>query len=224
VAGGCRNGADAETRKARAATSDEIRTYIASFDGHDRHLLGIFQKDGGELIGIRALYIDRARKEFVVKRAGRRDAGRAARGARERDARGDVSPLLHGVGDGRRARCSVLAHNAPILKVMANGGWTQIGTSYKAATDGGEPLELREFPPVARSVGAQTTASRRPGGKHRRRRTTRPAVAPAKCVPMTSVGFAGEAGEKHRGGVLGRGLLIVIDGRSPSRGRAIWQG
>src|SRR5690242_13531654 len=59
------------TLKALNATPIEldvamIRSYIATFDRKKSHLLGIFEKDSGQLIGIRAIYIDWHHREFMV--------------------------------------------------------------------------------------------------------------------------------------------------------------
>jgi RimJ/RimL family protein N-acetyltransferase len=120
-----------------------IRDYIASFDGHNRHLLGIFQKDGGALVGIRALTIDWQQREFLVNVL----VGEVA--ARGHGARAETQGVLYrhffDVLGMQAARCTVLAHNAPILRVMDKGGWDLVGTTFKAAVDGGAPLEVRSY-------------------------------------------------------------------------------
>jgi RimJ/RimL family protein N-acetyltransferase len=129
--------------QARSATVDEIRHYVASFDGHNSHLLGIFEKEGGALIGIRALYVDWPRKEFVVNVL----VGEVQ--ARGKGARGETRAVMYkyffetlGLN---AARCSVVAHNEPMLKVMRNGGWELTGTSYKPSASGAEPLEVLSY-------------------------------------------------------------------------------
>jgi RimJ/RimL family protein N-acetyltransferase len=129
--------------QARAASVQEIRDYIATFDGRDRHLLGIFQKDGGALIGIRAVYVDWARKEFVVNVLVGEVAARG-KGARE-ETREVMYRHFFDVLGMQAARCTVLAHNAPILKVMNDGGWELTDTTFKADIAGGRPLELRHY-------------------------------------------------------------------------------
>ena len=148
--------------QARAATVQEIRDYIAAFDGHNRHLLGIFQKDGGALVGIRALYVDWQRKEFIVNVLVGEVAARG-KGAREETREVLYRHFFEVVGL-QAASCTVLAHNAAILKVMSNGGWELTDTIYKAAADGGAPLEMRAFRLTretwARKAGEKTARSR----------------------------------------------------------------
>jgi RimJ/RimL family protein N-acetyltransferase len=127
----------------RAAPVKDIRDYIATFDGHNRHLLGIFQKDGDQLVGIRALYVDWGRRSFVVNVL----VGEvAARGKGAREETGEVMyRYFFEVLGMQAAVCTVLAHNAPILKVMSDNGWKLTDTTYKAATAGGAPVEVRSY-------------------------------------------------------------------------------
>lgn len=127
----------------RAAAVNDIREYIATFDGHNRHLLGIFQKDGGALVGIRALYIDWAKREFVVNVLVGEVAARG-KGAREETSEATYRYFFDVVGL-NAATCTVLGHNAPILKVMNENGWQLTGTTYRADTGGGAPVEVRSF-------------------------------------------------------------------------------
>ncbi|MBI1214040.1 MAG: GNAT family N-acetyltransferase [Alphaproteobacteria bacterium] len=129
--------------QARAASVEDIRTYIRSFDGHNRHLLGIFQKDGGALVGIRDLRIDWQRREFLVNVLVGEVAARG-KGAREETREVLYRHFFEALGL-QTARCTVLAHNAPILRVMDKGGWELTDTNYKAAAGGGAPLEIRSY-------------------------------------------------------------------------------
>jgi [ribosomal protein S5]-alanine N-acetyltransferase len=140
--------------QARAASIDEIRQYVASFDGHNNHLLGIFEKDGGALIGIRAIYIDWPSKEFVVNVLVGETQSRG-KGARAETADALYDHFFATLGM-TAARCTVLAHNAAVLKVMDARGWQLTGTSSKPAIDGGAPLELRNY-----RLARETWAARR---------------------------------------------------------------
>ena len=128
---------------ARAASIKDIREYIATFDGHNRHLLGIVQKDTGLLVGIRALYVDWTKREFVVNvLVGEVNA--RGKGAREETSEATYRYFFDLVGL-EAATCTVLGHNAPILKVMHNNGWQLTGSTYRADTSGGAPIEVRSF-------------------------------------------------------------------------------
>lgn len=129
--------------RASVASVKEIRDYIATFDGHNKHLLGIFQKDGGKLVGIRALIIDWPKREFLVNVLVGEVAARG-QGAREETREVLYRHFFETLGL-NTARCTVLAHNAPILRVMDKGGWELIDTIYRAAVGGGAPLEVRTY-------------------------------------------------------------------------------
>jgi RimJ/RimL family protein N-acetyltransferase len=140
----------------RVMTIEEIRAHIASFDGRDRHLIGIFEKDGGMMVGLWQLGIDRKRKEFHVNvLVGETEARR--KGARE-ETRDPLYRHFFNVLGMTAARCSVAAHNASTLRVMQKFGWELTGISHKPAADGSYPIELRHF----RLPRAQWLAQRDP--------------------------------------------------------------
>lgn len=146
----------------RPAAVNDIRDYIATFDGHNRHLLGIFQKDGGQLVGIRALYVDWAKREFVVNVLVGEVAARG-QGARQETSDATYRYFFEVVGM-NAATCTVLGHNAPILKVMNENGWQLTDTAYRADTGGGAPVEVRSFRLTretwARKAGEKAARSR----------------------------------------------------------------
>lgn len=120
-----------------------IRTYIENFDRMSAHLLGIFEKETEQLIGIRALYIDWKHREFLVNVL----VGESE--ARNKGARGETSTVMYryffedmGL---EAARCSVVSTNATILNVMARNGWNQIHKDRKPAADGQGFVDLHHF-------------------------------------------------------------------------------
>jgi hypothetical protein len=48
-----------------AMTMDQLRTYIERFDGDTRLLFGVFDKVSGQLLSIRAFYVDPVKKAFL---------------------------------------------------------------------------------------------------------------------------------------------------------------
>jgi len=127
----------------RDVSTEEIRDYIAGFDGHASHLLGIFDKLDGKLIGIRAIYVDWQRKEFVVNVLVGETAARG-KGARTETRDVIYNYLFEELGL-ETARCTILAHNTDVLRIMDENGWQHIDTSYKPSVSGGAPVELRHF-------------------------------------------------------------------------------
>jgi hypothetical protein len=49
-----------------ALSMDELRRYIAGHDGINGHLVGVFRRDGGDIIGLWSLYVDWEQSEFLV--------------------------------------------------------------------------------------------------------------------------------------------------------------
>lgn len=124
-------------------TDAEIRAYIARFDRKTSHLLGIFEKDTGHLIGIRAIYIDPQHAEFLVNvLVGESEARN--KGART-ETRDVIYRYFFETLDLQSARCTVLATNTPVLRIMDRAGWVQEHTDHKPATDGAGFVEIRSF-------------------------------------------------------------------------------
>ena len=120
-----------------------LRDYIATFDGRKSHLLGIFDKTDGTLIGIRAVYIDWHYREFMVNILIGHTGQRAKGAMREtRDA------LYHHLFEERgleMARASVLATNSLVNAYMQADGWQLVLTTLKPAAAGGAMIEVHEY-------------------------------------------------------------------------------
>lgn len=121
----------------------ETHAYIASFNGTTSHLLGIFAKITGRLVGIRAVYVDPNRKEFLVNvLIG--GAGARNKGARTQS-RTAVYRYFFEDLDLHTARATVLAVNEHVLAGMEKRGWVHEHTDYKPNVNGDGLLELRHF-------------------------------------------------------------------------------
>lgn len=127
----------------RAMSMEQIQDYIGSFDGKSDHLLGIFEKDNGALIGIRAVHIDWQYKEFLINILVGDTAARG-KGARA-ETRDALYKYLFEDLELETARCSVLAHNADVLRIMDENGWQHIHTWHKPSAAGGAFVEVRDF-------------------------------------------------------------------------------
>ena len=120
-----------------------IRSYIATFDRKKSHLLGIFEKEGGTLVGIRAIYIDWAHREFIVNvLVG--EVGARGKGARSETRDVIYHYLFEDLGL-EIARISVLSTNTPVMRLVAEAGWTLIHSTYKASATGGPMIEAHEY-------------------------------------------------------------------------------
>ena len=121
----------------------DLRNYIARFDRRLSHILGIYEKTNGRLIGIRAVYIAPAQSEFLVNvLIGETDA-------RNKGARGETRTVMYKYFfedmDLKTARCTVLDSNAPVLKVMWDNGWIKERTEFKPAAAGQGTIPLHHF-------------------------------------------------------------------------------
>ena len=129
---------------ARAMTPPALRSYIASHDRRVGHLLGIFAKDGGALVGFWAVYIDWERGEFQLNvLVGER--GRSAQGAQAETQYALLDHFFDRVGLAHM-RCTVLKRNRFMEAYLRENGATLEHTSWRADVDGsGEVLELRDY-------------------------------------------------------------------------------
>ncbi len=128
---------------ATVLSDDQIRAYIGRFDRQTSHLLGIFEKDGGRLIGIRAIYIDPDHREFLLNvLVGESDA-------RNRGARAEtLEPIFRYFFDDLdllAVNASAVSTNEPILRKMESRGWTRLNTSTKAAANGQGPVQIHTY-------------------------------------------------------------------------------
>ncbi len=124
--------------------SEEIVSrYIASFNRTTSHLLGIFEKQTGKLIGIRAIYINLGRREFLVNVL----IGESE--ARNKGARTQTRTVMYRYFfedmNLETARCTAVADNAQILKVLEQNGWIRERTEKKTEASGDGFIQLHHF-------------------------------------------------------------------------------
>ncbi len=124
-------------------TMENLHTYIARFDRTTSHLLGIFDKQSGLIVGIRSLYVDYARKEFLdnILIGEPEERGKFAR-AESTDV---ISHYFFEKLGMESSRCTILGHNSRMLEIVARKGWVLERTSMKASASGGPPIELRHY-------------------------------------------------------------------------------
>lgn len=128
---------------ARHLSAQAVRDYIASFDRVKAHLLGIFEKQTGRLVGIRAVYVNWLRREFLVNVLVGENADRNKR------ARAQSSDAMYRYFfedlDLEQARATVVADNAVILHVMQTRGWIADGRESKPHAGGQGDVEILRF-------------------------------------------------------------------------------
>jgi RimJ/RimL family protein N-acetyltransferase len=124
----------------RAMTMDTLRKYIDSFDRVKSHLLGIFDKETGRLVGIRSIYVNHDTREFYDNiLIGEVDArGKHAR-SESTDA---IQPYFFETLGLEASVCSVLAHNKLMLDIVARKGWERVRSEMKPSAEDGRPIEV----------------------------------------------------------------------------------
>jgi RimJ/RimL family protein N-acetyltransferase len=129
---------------ARAMPVEAFRKYLASHDRVRGHLLGIFAKEGGALVGFWAVYIDWDEAEFLVNvLVGER--GRVSHRAREET---QMALLEHffDVAGLKRLRCTVLARNRYVgFKLLRDCGATLEHTSWKPSATSEAFVEIHHY-------------------------------------------------------------------------------
>lgn len=127
----------------RELTMDQLRAYIDRFDRSTSHLLGIFEKETGRLVGIRSIYVNVDAKEFYDNiLVGETDA----RGKRARTESTDaVLPYFFEDMGLKSSVCSILADNAHMLEIVARKGWVHERTETKPRAIGAGVVEVMMF-------------------------------------------------------------------------------
>lgn len=140
--------ADPETARmlnapARRLSAETVRDYIASFDRVKAHLLGIFEKVTGRLVGIRAVYVNWPQREFLVNVLVGETADRNKR-ARAQSSDATYRYFFENL-DLEQARATVVADNAVVLHVMQTRGWIADGHETKPDAAGQGDVQILRF-------------------------------------------------------------------------------
>lgn len=129
--------------KPQRLTQDDIRAYIATFNRKTSHLLGIFDKAAGAIVGMRVVYIDPVHKEYLVNiLIG--EPGARGKGARKETRFAMHNFMFQDLGL-EAARCTVVADNAEMIGVLAANGWRHEHTSTNPRADGQGVVEIRHY-------------------------------------------------------------------------------
>lgn len=111
------------------------QTYIAGFDRRTKHLLGIWEKDGGTLVGLWSLYVDEGSKEFLFNvLVGEHDA--RAKGALKETRDLIYEHFFNGRGM-KAVRCTVVSTNEQMIAFLKRNHWVQAATGRREAASGG---------------------------------------------------------------------------------------
>ncbi|MFT3809320.1 MAG: GNAT family N-acetyltransferase [Micropepsaceae bacterium] len=124
----------------RAGTMDQLRAYIAKFNRIDRHALGIFAREDGEMVGIRTIEIDPARRAFNVHvLVGEKSIW--GQGAKEQTSIALINWAFE-TRDLIWCEASVLASNRKMLRHLDETGWVIWGKGITTAAVTGKAIDV----------------------------------------------------------------------------------
>jgi RimJ/RimL family protein N-acetyltransferase len=124
---------------AREVSHADLLQYIATFDNRSRFLIGVFEKASGRLIGFNSIYIDWARRAYLINTLiGEADV-------RHKGARSETRLPIHEyfleTMDLDHSVCMVVEGHRS-LALMASWGWEIDGRSEKPSASGGAPVGI----------------------------------------------------------------------------------
>jgi RimJ/RimL family protein N-acetyltransferase len=122
---------------------EDIRRYLLTFDHVKSHILGVFDRGSGELIGFWEIYVDWKHREFqlnvLIGEHG--DASLQPR----RETQRMLLPYFFNELGLETMRCSVLAENSRVNAMFAARGMVHEHTSRNPSASGGEPVEIYHY-------------------------------------------------------------------------------
>lgn len=122
---------------------DQVRTYVASFDRKRSHIVGIFAKDTGQLVGIRNAYVDREHRECTLNTLIGETQARG-RGANHESRYAMHNFVLEDL-DLDCARATVVGENEYMFNLLTRTGWVHEHTSTKPRASGEGLVQLRHM-------------------------------------------------------------------------------
>lgn len=125
---------------AKTLTIDDFKDYVRRFDCIDNHLLGIFRRTDGALVGMWSNYIDWPRSEFLINLIVGDIPERKTHVRHETSWR--VNRYFFEELDLKFQRATTLATNIPAIRALEEKQWTLSGRTTKPSADGKGDVEL----------------------------------------------------------------------------------
>jgi hypothetical protein len=121
-------------------TADDFKKYVRKFDRIESHLLGIFRREGGQMIGIWSNYIDWKRSEFLINLIIGDIPERKTHVRHETSWR--VNRHFFEQLDLKFQRATTLSTNIPAIRALEEKRWTLSGRTTKPSADGQGIVEI----------------------------------------------------------------------------------
>jgi RimJ/RimL family protein N-acetyltransferase len=127
----------------RVMNEPERRAYIEKFETGPHHLLGIWEKANGALIGFWQVQVDEERKEFLI------NVLIGVEEARFKGAQDDTCDLIYEHFFDQlgmvAVRCSALERNERMIDHLLRRRWTHVGTNERPGAAGARPVVIHLF-------------------------------------------------------------------------------
>lgn len=124
-------------------TADDFKIYVRGFDRINNHLLGIFRRNGGELIGMFSNYINWERSEFLMNLIIGDVPERKTHVRHETSWR--VNRYFFEQLDLKFQHATTLAANIPAIRALEEKSWTLSSRSTRPAADGQGEVEILHY-------------------------------------------------------------------------------
>ena len=121
-------------------TADDFKKYIRGFDRINSHVLGIFRREDGQLIGMWSNYVDWKRSEFLINLVIGEVPERKTHVRHETSWR--VNRYFFEKLDLKFQRATTLATNVPAIRALEEKRWNLSARSTKPAADGQGSVEV----------------------------------------------------------------------------------
>lgn len=130
----------------RRLSRDELESYIAKFDNHQRILLGIFHRPSATHIGVMTILASRTGQDALINLVIGDERFRAIGSIMEmREVRTAVTNYLFFERGFRAMFASVVAHNKRVISFMRLAGWEVINRVPSKPSSAGEVVDLILF-------------------------------------------------------------------------------
>jgi hypothetical protein len=121
-------------------TAGDFKKYVARFDRIESHLLGIFRREDGALVGMFSNYIDWKRQDFVMNLIIGEVPERKTHVRHETSWR--VNRYFFEELDLKAQRATTLSTNIPAIRALEEKNWTLSGRTTKTSADGKGVVEI----------------------------------------------------------------------------------
>ncbi|MEQ1755417.1 MAG: GNAT family N-acetyltransferase [Micropepsaceae bacterium] len=127
----------------RKLSPEDFKKYVHAFDRINNHLLGIFKRSTGQLVGLWAVYVDWPHSEFLVNVIVGEIPERKTNVRHETAWR--VNRYFFEELDLKFQRANTLATNIPAVKALEEKLWTLSARGKAPAADGKGDVELLHY-------------------------------------------------------------------------------